>query len=702
MSILSGSATGAAVYTETHTGKPANAYGLVELEIGKGTPVTGTFAGISWGANDYFLKVEMDPNGGSAWQAMGTSQLLSVPYALYARDVENNADGDADHMNEIQVMSLSGTVLSLSKGGGTVTLPSSGGGDNWGTQAVMTDATLAGNGTPATPLKIAQQSATAGQVLKWDGTTWKPAADATGSGGSTPTGPAGGDLSGTYPDPLIGTGKVTSAKILDGSVANADLADNAVTTLKIADGAIATPDLANSTVTTDKLGNLSVSAEKILNGAVTADKLATNAVTVAKLPAGATADTYLRGDGTWAVPSGSGGGLTLPYAGSFTTSGTTFFVANTSATNGAVAIGGKSTATTGEVRGIFGESLSVSGSGVYGKSPKYGVFGEAVRTTGMASIYGVFGKTDDSQGSGVYGQGLNTGIYGASSSETGPTYGVIGTTSSPEGTGVSGTSAYRGVYGNASGYKGRAIVGEATGTNSIGMFGAATNDNSTGVWGEGSNQGVYGKSDLATGKGVFGQVTSATGYSGYFDGGKFYVSGNVGIGTTSPAKKLHVNGSAQVKDTLYANVVNASKVTIMPGIANSIVNSLFSVPSSWGVMNSVTLNVPATGYVLLIASGEFQSVHDVGDNTHFYMGASKKSDGTDVKQIASWLVFSDRPTSVIHEVISAQAVLQVTSAGSQTFYLMGYRESGADTDEVLRIQCNLTAVYFPVAYGTVE
>ena len=50
-------------------------------------------------------------------------------------------------------------------------------GDNWGTQSVITDATLTGNGTTVTPLKIAQQSATSGQVLKWTGSTWQPGND---------------------------------------------------------------------------------------------------------------------------------------------------------------------------------------------------------------------------------------------------------------------------------------------------------------------------------------------------------------------------------------------------------------------------------------------------------------------------------------------------------------------------------------------
>jgi hypothetical protein len=66
-----------------------------------------------------------------------TSQLLSVPYTLYSKDVLNKNDSDADPANELQKITLSGAVLTLDKSGESVALPSSGGGDNWGTQAVM-------------------------------------------------------------------------------------------------------------------------------------------------------------------------------------------------------------------------------------------------------------------------------------------------------------------------------------------------------------------------------------------------------------------------------------------------------------------------------------------------------------------------------------------------------------------------------------
>ena len=83
-SILDGSVNGTVVYSETHT-VVTNSYGLFTLAIGKGTPVTSTFPAINWASGtDKFLKVEIAPAGGSNYQLQGTTQLLSVPYALYS------------------------------------------------------------------------------------------------------------------------------------------------------------------------------------------------------------------------------------------------------------------------------------------------------------------------------------------------------------------------------------------------------------------------------------------------------------------------------------------------------------------------------------------------------------------------------------------------------------------------------------------
>lgn len=85
LSILSGSMNGTVQYSETQH-VTTNDFGLFTIAIGDGTPVSGSFNGVGWGSNSHFLKMEMDPAGGSAYQLMGTSQLLSVPYALYAEN----------------------------------------------------------------------------------------------------------------------------------------------------------------------------------------------------------------------------------------------------------------------------------------------------------------------------------------------------------------------------------------------------------------------------------------------------------------------------------------------------------------------------------------------------------------------------------------------------------------------------------------
>lgn len=92
ISILQSSATGTAVYVERQF--PAtNANGLISIEIGTGTVISGTFSTIDWSAGTYFIKSEYDLNGGANYSISGISQMLSVPYAMYAQTAGNASAG---------------------------------------------------------------------------------------------------------------------------------------------------------------------------------------------------------------------------------------------------------------------------------------------------------------------------------------------------------------------------------------------------------------------------------------------------------------------------------------------------------------------------------------------------------------------------------------------------------------------------------
>ena len=90
ISILSGSITGNSVYSETH-GKTTDASGLISLQIGNGTVINGAFSTILWGNGAYFIKLEADFNGGSNYVLLGTQELMSVPYALYASKTDTTS-----------------------------------------------------------------------------------------------------------------------------------------------------------------------------------------------------------------------------------------------------------------------------------------------------------------------------------------------------------------------------------------------------------------------------------------------------------------------------------------------------------------------------------------------------------------------------------------------------------------------------------
>ena len=98
ISILSGSLTGTLVYSEIHT-KTTDASGLISLQIGNGTVISGAFSTILWENAAYFIKLEADFNGGSNYVLLGTQELMSVPYALYASKTDTSVLNLANRFN---------------------------------------------------------------------------------------------------------------------------------------------------------------------------------------------------------------------------------------------------------------------------------------------------------------------------------------------------------------------------------------------------------------------------------------------------------------------------------------------------------------------------------------------------------------------------------------------------------------------------
>jgi hypothetical protein len=128
ISILQGSATGTATYIETQNAT-TDVNGLVTLQIGAGTVLSGIFSSIDWGSGSYFIKTETDLAGGTNYTITGTSQLLSVPYALSSADnkwsgniygIHNNSGnvgiGTTTPLNLLTVKSAASNVAAFDGG----------------------------------------------------------------------------------------------------------------------------------------------------------------------------------------------------------------------------------------------------------------------------------------------------------------------------------------------------------------------------------------------------------------------------------------------------------------------------------------------------------------------------------------------------------------------------------------------------------
>jgi hypothetical protein len=190
------------VYEERQT-PTTNVNGLVTLEIGgsSATEVSGTFSTIDWSAGPYFIKTKTDPSGGSRYTIGGTSQLTSVPYALYAKTSGNGvgpagADGAAGTNGINGEKGDTGATGTAGADGATGATGSAGengaNGNNWTSNILNPSSTYPG-------VAVGDQwlNTTSGDVFEWDGSTWNGTGNIQGANGAT--GPAGtqGDIGAT-------------------------------------------------------------------------------------------------------------------------------------------------------------------------------------------------------------------------------------------------------------------------------------------------------------------------------------------------------------------------------------------------------------------------------------------------------------------------------------------------------------------------
>jgi hypothetical protein len=123
ISILQTTITGSAVYTETQNAT-TNINGLVSLEIGSGTS-SDDFSAIDWSTGPFFIKTATDASGGSNYSIIGTSQLMSVPFALYAKTSGSSTpgpQGEPGIQGETGAAGLTTAVNAISQIDGNITL----------------------------------------------------------------------------------------------------------------------------------------------------------------------------------------------------------------------------------------------------------------------------------------------------------------------------------------------------------------------------------------------------------------------------------------------------------------------------------------------------------------------------------------------------------------------------------------------------
>jgi hypothetical protein len=414
-SIRDATATGTIQYSERHTAA-TNAFGLVNLQIGGGTVISGVFANIAWETGAKFLQVEADISGGTTYTNLATMELIAVPYALQADKAGSFAGTLTGDVNGTQNATLiNANAVTTSKIA-----------DNTIITAKITDGAVV-------TAKLADNAVTTNKIADASVSTVKLADNA---------------ITNTkISDLAVSTAKltdnaVTSSKLADNAVVANKITDGSVTSPKLADGAVGTVKVTDFAITNSKIADDAVSTAKLVDNAVSTSKVADNAITGNKIAAGEVVKTVNGLKDAVTIAAGSGtslnlSGNTLTISATGTGGDITGITAGNGLTGGgtagavtlAAAFGGNGTANTvarsnhdhvgqtwsvanGSGLTLFDNDAGGIGMNIYSYGTSYNaaaISGQVLSNTGQS--VGIFGATNsnDAYAAGVFGQATKAG-----------------------------------------------------------------------------------------------------------------------------------------------------------------------------------------------------------------------------------------------------------------------------------------------------
>lgn len=500
ITILQGSATGTPVFAETHT-PTTNANGLINIVIGTGSPAINGLLDVVWSTGPYFIKTEIDPAGGTAYSITSTSELLSVPYALYAKKAESTnllnlpfAGSSHSINNAFSVKNNNGIAIV-----------------GWGDDAYGNTFGVVGSTNSGVGIGVRGiNKSTTGIALGISGETYSSEGVAVKGIANSSNGSAAGVM-----------GEVSSPNGIGVAGYSTSTTGSAVGVLGYSSA----------------LDGTGVSGESKWIGVKGINRSTTG------FAYGVQGEVY--------SPDGI---AVIGYSSSKT--GTSKGVYGLTFSDEGKGVLGENRSTTGSNYGVYGYSASTEGYGVYGESSYCGVRGRNFTKTGTA--YGVQGLVNSSSGIGVegtaysmtgntigvYGQSASsegTGLWGFSSSLTGKTKGVVGYINSPDG--FSGYFA-----GGKFHVRGRVGIGTETPDAGIHLKGTGFPETFMFLEAATGNDAGFRIYEGATAKWHIFNDVNAGGLRMYNTAATTAIfckqdNSNVGIGTITPGYKLQVGNS---------------------------------------------------------------------------------------------------------------------------------------------------------------